>query len=193
MHLIEGRKSVRGARDSECCSFNGNKILSQVAAACLSRITNSGCSAPGYLTTQAKDDPVEYVHHEIGYNYRLTNVQAAMGCAQMELLDEYVEAKRRIAARYTEAFAGVAGLTPMSEAPWARSTFWMFTTLVDGASFGLSPGAVKALAHTEDPDPPAVATVACFSSASPGRAGMPGGGTVVRSRAFAPVLGRFAS
>ena len=53
-----------------------------------------------YLTTQAKDDPIEYVHNEVGYNYRLTNVLAAIGCAQMEQLDTFVEAKRRIARQY---------------------------------------------------------------------------------------------
>ena len=47
-----------------------------------------------YLTTQAKDDPVEYIHNEIGYNYRLSNIQAAMGVAQMELLQEFLEAKQ---------------------------------------------------------------------------------------------------
>ena len=58
----------------------------------------AGRGAPRYLTTQAKDDPIEYVHQEIGYNYRLTNVQAAMGVAQMERLPAFVAAKRRIAA-----------------------------------------------------------------------------------------------
>ena len=56
-----------------------------------------------YLTTQAKDDPLEYVHGEIGYNYRLTNVQAAMGVAQLERLEEFLDRKRRIAERYAEA------------------------------------------------------------------------------------------
>ena len=83
-----------------------------------------------YLTTQAKDDPIEYVHHTVGYNYRLTNVQAAMGCAQMERLDEYIAAKRRIAAEYVGALADLEGFVPMCEAPWASSVFWMFTILL---------------------------------------------------------------
>jgi perosamine synthetase len=90
-----------------------------------------------YLTTQAKDDPVEYVHGAVGYNYRLTNIAAAVGVAQMEMVDEYLAIKRRIAARYTEALAGVPGITPMREAPWARSAWWMYTVLVDEAEFGL--------------------------------------------------------
>ena len=90
-----------------------------------------------YLTTQAKDDPLEFVHGAIGYNYRLTSIQAAMGCAQMEVLDEYVAAKRRIAARYDAAFAGMKGITPMREAPWSGSIRWMYTVLVDDTAFGM--------------------------------------------------------
>ena len=90
-----------------------------------------------YLTTQAKDDPVEYVHGEIGYNYRLTNIQAAMGAAQMEQLESYIAAKRRIARTYEDALTNVPGLTPMPEAPWAVSTCWMYTVLVDEAQYGM--------------------------------------------------------
>ena len=90
-----------------------------------------------YLTTQAKDDPIEYVHHTIGYNYRLTNIQAAVGCAQMEQLDTYVEAKRQIAVRYQEALSGLPGLRLPEAADWAFSTFWMYTVLVDEAVAGV--------------------------------------------------------
>ena len=90
------------------------------------------------MTTQAKDDPVEYIHDEIGYNYRLTNIQAAMGCAQIEQLDDYIAAKRRIAATYSRAWEAMPGITPMSEAPWAHSIFWMYTVLVDEAEYAMS-------------------------------------------------------
>jgi perosamine synthetase len=119
--------------DIACLSFNGNKLLTTGGGGMI--LTNNAAWAQRakYLTTQAKDDPIEYVHGAIGYNYRLTNVQAAMGCAQMELLDEYIAAKRRIAATYVAAFADLAGVTPMREAPWAASVFWMFTVLLDDA------------------------------------------------------------
>jgi perosamine synthetase len=84
-----------------------------------------------YLTTQAKDDPVEFVHHEIGYNYRLTSVQAALGCAQLERLPTFIAAKRRIAARYAAALADLPGVTTMPEAPWATPVYWMYTILLD--------------------------------------------------------------
>jgi perosamine synthetase len=84
-----------------------------------------------HLTTQAKADPIEYVHTEVGYNYRLTNVLAAIGLAQMERLDEYLGAKRRIAQAYADGLGGVVGLTLMPEALWASSAFWMYTIRLD--------------------------------------------------------------
>ena len=89
-----------------------------------------------YLTTQAKDDPQEYVHGEIGYNYRLTNVQAALGVAQMEALPELVESKRAIAEHYSRAFAQVPGVEPMRQASWATSSWWLYTVLVDAQARG---------------------------------------------------------
>jgi perosamine synthetase len=120
-----------------CFSFNGNKLLTTGGGGML--VTNDPELArrARYLTTQAKDDPIEYVHNEVGYNYRLTNIQAAMGVAQMEQLGAYVEAKRRIAATYADALREVPGLTIVPEARWAWSTFWMYTILVDPDAFGM--------------------------------------------------------
>jgi len=114
-----------------CFSFNGNKIITTGGGGMI--VTNDPALAvkAKYLSTQAKDDPVEYVHKETGFNYRLTNVQAALGCAQMELLDEFVAIKRGIAAEYAKAFADCPGVRLMSEASWARSIFWLNTVLID--------------------------------------------------------------
>ena len=91
-----------------------------------------------YLTTQAKDDALEFVHNEIGYNYRLPNIQAAMGCAQMEQLNDYILTKRQIASDYVKALADVPGITLMKEAPWAFSTFWMTTVLINEEVYGMN-------------------------------------------------------
>ncbi len=117
--------------DIACLSFNGNKIVTTGGGGMLLTDNEQWAQKAKYLTTQAKDDDVEYIHHEIGYNYRLTNVQAAMGVAQMECLDEYVALKRSMAQRYGQALAGLRGLRLPQEAPWARSTFWLYTILVD--------------------------------------------------------------
>lgn len=90
-----------------------------------------------HLTNQAKLDPIEYEHDEIGYNYRMTNIQAAMGVAQLEQLDAYLAAKRSIAHRYREAFAGLRGVEAMHEANWAQSTWWLFTVLIEPRAFGM--------------------------------------------------------
>jgi len=116
-----------------CFSFNGNKLITTGGGGMLVTYDAALARRARYLATQAKDDPVEYVHGAIGFNYRLTNVQAAMGCAQLERLDEFVARKHAIAKRYGEAWRGIPGIQGMREAPWAASAFWMYTVLVDGA------------------------------------------------------------
>jgi perosamine synthetase len=123
--------------DVACFSFNGNKLITTGGGGML--VTNNEAlgQRARYLSTQAKDDALEYVHGAVGYNYRLTNIQAAMGVAQMEQLGKHLAAKRRIAERYGEACRKIPGLTPMREALWARSAHWMFTVLVDEGAFGM--------------------------------------------------------
>ena len=81
-----------------------------------------------YVGTTHKDDGPEYVHREIGYNYRLTNLQAAVGLAQLEQLPEFLEKKRTIARRYREAFAEVPDVTPMPQQ--AGAAYWLYTILL---------------------------------------------------------------
>jgi perosamine synthetase len=131
-------RGVGSIGDMACFSFNGNKILTAGGGGVITTSNEEWASKAKYLTTQAKDDPIEYVHKEIGYNYRLTNIQAAMGCAQMEQLDAYVAAKRKIADRYSVAFRDVFGIEPMREASWAKSAFWMYTVLIKEKEFGIN-------------------------------------------------------
>jgi perosamine synthetase len=123
--------------DVGCFSFNGNKIITTGGGGMLVTNNQQWAHKAKYLTTQAKDDPIEYIHGEVGYNYRLTNLLAAVGCAQMEQLSTYVGAKRRIAAHYTDRLRDLPGIAPLTTAPWAASTFWMYTILVDGEKFGM--------------------------------------------------------
>ena len=131
-----------------CFSFNGNKIITTGGGGMIVTNDPAWAAKAKYLTTQAKDDPVEYVHKEIGFNYRLGNVQAALGCAQMELLDEFVQIKRSLAAEYAKAFADLPGVTMMPEASWARSSFWLNTVLIDEEEYGEdSRGVMRRLGH----------------------------------------------
>ena len=120
-----------------CFSFNGNKVITAGGGGMIVTDDEARALRARYLITQAKDDPDEYIHNEIGYNYALSNLQAAIGCAQMEQLDDYIVTKRRIAATYTAAFKKVPGITPLGEASWAFSTFWLYTFLVDEGRYGL--------------------------------------------------------
>lgn len=123
--------------DMGCFSFNGNKIITTGGGGMLVTNNEEWARKAKYLTTQAKDDPIEYVHEEIGYNYRLTNLLAAMGCAQLEQLDTIVAAKKHIARRYAEGFRDVPGISLMKEAAWATSTWWLYTVLIDSAVCGV--------------------------------------------------------
>src|SRR5690606_27945196 len=82
-----------------------------------------------HLTTQAKTPGVGYVHDEVGYNYRLTNVAAALGVAQLEQLPAFIAAKRRIAARYRQALEGVVA-SGVPAAPWAAPSHWLASVLL---------------------------------------------------------------
>jgi perosamine synthetase len=126
-----GRPLGQAARLA-CFSFNGNKVMTTGGGGMLVTSDPDLAREGKYLTTQAKDDAVEFVHRHIGFNYRLTNVQAAIGCAQLERLDEFLDAKRRIAARYANGLHGLEGIELMAEAPWARASFWLYTILVNG-------------------------------------------------------------
>jgi len=129
--------AVGNLADAGCFSFNGNKIITTGGGGMIVTGREDWADRARRLTTQAKDDPVESVHGELGYNYRPSNLLAAVGCAQMERLDEIVASKRRTADSYAEAFGDLPGLAPMAEAPWARSTYWMYTVLVDEGAFGM--------------------------------------------------------
>lgn len=124
--------------DISCFSFNGNKLITTGGGGMIVTDNDEWAAQARYLTTQAKDEPLEYIHHRIGYNYRLTNIQAAVGVAQMEMLDSFIESKRKIAETYDNCFQSFSALYPMSEAPWARSVYWMYTLLIDAADCGVS-------------------------------------------------------
>jgi perosamine synthetase len=122
--------------DIACFSFNGNKLITTGGGGMIVTNRKDWADQARYLTTQAKDNPVEYIHGEVGYNYRLTNLQAALGCAQVEQLDEFLFRKRRITQQYNEALLELPGLSTMSEASWTRSACWLYTILVDAEEYG---------------------------------------------------------
>jgi dTDP-4-amino-4,6-dideoxygalactose transaminase len=114
-----------------CLSFNGNKVITSGGGGMVLARDAAVAARVRSLTTQARVDALEFIHDEVGFNYRLTNLQAALGVAQLEQLDGFLASKRQTAEAYTQAFAGVEGVTPFGEAPWARSSHWMSSILID--------------------------------------------------------------
>jgi len=113
-------------------SFNGNKIVTTGGGGALFSHDETMAARAKHLSTTAKADPVEFYHDELGYNYRLTNISAALGVGQMELLTSYVERKRAIASRYKAALEGQSGVVQIHPEPaLCHSTFWMFTIQLD--------------------------------------------------------------
>lgn len=119
-----------------CLSFNGNKIITSGGGGMVLTASDDVADDVRYLTTQAKDDPLEYVHEEVGYNYRLTNIQAALGIAQLEQLDSFVARKQEIAMRYQVALQDIPGLTPMPAPKRVDPTYWLYTVLIHAEEFG---------------------------------------------------------
>jgi perosamine synthetase len=120
-----------------CFSFNGNKLITTGGGGMIVTDDEELALRARHLTTQARVPGPEYIHDEVGYNYRLTNIQSAIGCAQMEQLDDYIAAKHRIAARYDAAFAELPGLSPQGLSPDVFSNRWMYCMTVDPNQCGL--------------------------------------------------------
>lgn len=114
-----------------CFSFNGNKIITTGGGGVI--VTNDELLAKKakHLTTQAKSDPFEYVHDEVGYNYRLVNVLAAMGVAQMELLPSFIKRKKEINTFYKHQLSGVGDITFQKIKPEVNSNMWLFTIMTE--------------------------------------------------------------
>jgi len=113
--------------DIGCFSFNGNKLVTCGGGGMFVTAKRDWAKAAAHLTTQAKSESIESVHDQIGFNYRLTNIQAALGCAQMERIDDFIAARRSLANQYREFCETVEGLRFMPEAPSVDGVNWLST------------------------------------------------------------------
>ncbi len=118
-------------------SFNGNKIITTGGGGMIVTDDDGLAERARYLTTQAKDDPLRYVHGAVGYNYRLTNVPAAIGVAQMEQLAGFIERKRENWTRYVEGLRDVRGLSFVDAPEWSAPNRWFYGLVVEPAGYGL--------------------------------------------------------
>lgn len=133
--LYKGRR-VGAHGPLGCLSFNGNKIITTGGGGMIMTDDEALARRARYLTTQARDEGPEWIHREVGFNYRLTNLQAALGVAQLEQLENFVASKRETARAYAVALAALGGAEPLGEAPWATSSYWMYSALLDPARYG---------------------------------------------------------
>jgi perosamine synthetase len=115
-------------------SFNGNKTITTGGGGAILTNDERLGNLARHLTSTAKiPHRWEYGHDAIGYNYRLPNLNAALGCAQMEQLPRFLEQKRHLADRYKISFQGVAGVRFFTEPSFARSNYWLNVLLLDEA------------------------------------------------------------
>jgi dTDP-4-amino-4,6-dideoxygalactose transaminase len=120
-----------------CFSFNGNKVITSGGGGMVVTEESALARHGQHLVRQARLPGAEYDHDEVGYNYRLTNIAAALGLAQLEQLPKFLDRKTAIAAAYDRAFEDVPGVTRPPRTSWATSSRWLYSILVDPASFGM--------------------------------------------------------
>lgn len=133
-HYTAGRYAGKYAGtigDFGAYSFNGNKIITTGGGGAITANCPETVDHLRYLSTQAKNDPHYYIHDEIGYNYRMTNLQAALGVAQMEELPEFIRRKQQNYELYKKAFEGfdLAKLMPFREG--ISSNKWFYSLKID--------------------------------------------------------------
>jgi perosamine synthetase len=113
-------------------SFNGNKIVTTGGGGAITTSDPALAEAAKHLTTTAKlPHPWAFVHDRVGFNYRMPNLNAALGCAQLEQLPDFLAAKRQLAERYRRALAGLTGVSFFAEPPFARSNYWLNAIMLD--------------------------------------------------------------
>jgi len=114
-----------------CLSFNGNKIITAGGGGMILTDDESLWEKAKYLTTQAKDDPIRYIHDEIGYNFRLTNIQAALGVAQLEQLPAILKRKKEIYDYYQSTIENIEGLSLSKVPDYADNNHWLNLVQID--------------------------------------------------------------
>jgi len=139
--VVEDAAEALGSRDGDhpvgararlaTLSFNGNKIVTTGGGGAILTDDEALGRRLKHLTTTAKlPHRWAFVHDEVGFNYRLPNLNAALGCAQLERLADFLARKRRLAMRYEEALSGVAGASLVAEPPGTQSNYWLVAVML---------------------------------------------------------------
>ncbi|MBI2144953.1 DegT/DnrJ/EryC1/StrS family aminotransferase [Candidatus Woesearchaeota archaeon] len=129
-------KKVGSIGDVGCFSFYGNKIITTGEGGMCTTGDAGLAGRMHFLKDHAMRPEKRYWHPEMGYNFRMTNVQAAIGLAQLEQIEKFIEIKRKNAQLYNSLLQKISGITIQPEMPWAKSVYWMHSILVDEGKFG---------------------------------------------------------
>lgn len=129
-------KRVGSFGDISCFSFYANKIITTGEGGMIVTDSEEVAEKARLLRNLAFSRERRFLHHYVGFNYRMTNLQAAIGIAQLARIDTLIDRKRHIAQQYNSRLKEVPGITLPPEEPWARSVYWMYCLLI-GDEFGL--------------------------------------------------------
>ncbi len=147
--FIHGRHAGAGARMA-AYSFNGNKILTTSGGGFLASEDKALIDRARYLAQAARQPVPHYEHTEIGFNYRLSNLSAAVGLGQLRSIEARVEARRSTFMGYQKRLEGMPGLSFAPEAPGRRHTRWLSVMLVDPAAYGADREALRLALEAEN-------------------------------------------
>ncbi len=131
-------------------SFNGNKIITTSGGGLLASDNKEYIDRARWLSQQAKEPLPYYEHNEIGYNYRMSNVVAAIGRGQLEVLADRVTRKREIFDYYENALADCSGISFMPEAEYGKCNRWLTVILIDKNKFGATPDQIRIALEKEN-------------------------------------------
>lgn len=133
----KGRRAG-GLGDAAAFSFYGNKIITTGEGGMVTTNDREIARLAWNLRDHAFSHERHFWHKFVGFNYRMTNLQAAIGLAQVEQIEDFVAARRRNAAEYTRRLQTIPGIRTPAEAPWAKNVHWMYGILVDEAEYGMN-------------------------------------------------------
>lgn len=138
-----GERPVGATSHVTAFSFNGNKIITTSGGGMLTSNDERLVERARYLSMQARQPLPYFEHTEIGHNYRLSNVLAAIGLGQLEVLDDFIAARGRLRETYRRQLADVPGVTTVEEAPFGHSNNWVSCILIDPAVYGATPDELR--------------------------------------------------
>jgi perosamine synthetase len=131
---------------SGALSFNGNKIVTTGGGGAILTNSPETAVAARHLTTTARvPGRMDFLHDQVGYNYRMPNLNAALGIAQLEKIDSLIDRKRALAARYRNTFAGVRGVRVFLEPQTSKSNYWLNTILLDADDLNIRDAVLRVL------------------------------------------------